>query len=115
PHSSLGLRSRPLQPSSAPPGLPLEDDLNQPVLPEQVEFLVGERTRLRGPDITEPQPLPILAEKVPEPGPRGDVSADLSRAAALAIGPRPRTKPVSVVPIELPELSRHRRTVRRAQ
>ncbi len=109
-HSSEKLR--PTRPRSVPEEQPLSEYRSDPTLPQHVLLPAGERAREWSPEINEPIPLPILAQKQSETPSADDATSEVSLAAALATVPPPRTTPAPLLRLTLPEPFEFRKAVR---
>jgi hypothetical protein len=63
--------------------------------------------KVPSPDLNQPVPLPVLARPLPDRGPLGDPTPDISIAAALAGSVPQRTVPAPFLRLNLPDPFEH--------
>jgi hypothetical protein len=112
PQKPLSEKLRPARPRSVPKAEPLSEYRSDPTLPQLMKFPAGERAHEWSPEVTEPTPLPILAQKQSDTPSADDPTGEVSLMAALATVPPPRTTPASFLRLTLPEPFEFRKAVR---
>jgi hypothetical protein len=103
---------RPARPRSVSEAQPLSEYRSDPAVPQAMQFPAGARVREWSPEINEPTPLPILAQKQSETQSADDPTSEVSLLAALASMPPPRAAPAPFLRLTLPEPFEFRNAVR---
>jgi hypothetical protein len=97
------LPSNPVRPRALPDEPPLARNREEPTSPQRLELPTAALVRLPQADGSQPVPLPLLGQAVPDREPLTDPTTAASIQAALAAIPPARTTPAPFVRESLPD------------